>query len=52
MFDFNRFQSNAVSAVAAFLLATVSVGAAVGPAQAGSVAPMQVAATASVNADV
>lgn len=51
MFDFNRFQSNAVSAVAAFLLATVSVGAAVGPAQAGSASP-QLAAAASVNADV
>ena len=44
MFEFSRIQNSVASLVAAFLLASVTVGAAVGPAHAVEAAPVQVSA--------
>jgi hypothetical protein len=40
MFDYEKFQRNAAAAVAALILSTTAVGAAVGPARAVETSPV------------
>ncbi len=48
MFSFDRFTQVAASAAAALILSTLSIAAAVGPAQAAGTAPVAVAANHSL----